>query len=372
MGWWETAIATLVVGCTSSPQVHGLAAGGSEDQVAGSAGQGAASQRQVAGSAGWVAGGVGSVSGGAELGGGGGADAGRGAYRGGVSGEAGAPAGARSPSAGAGGLAGFAAAGAVAGASGSYPAQCGNGVVEVGEKCEGSDPGPETCAGLGFGAGTLGCTNCQYDTSLCGDIAWGAFCGDGVPGTHACDGEGAPCNELQFSVGLTNLSGTASCTEDCTWAFEECEGWPGPDFCSVAGYYHNGYCDECQLYGGTLDPDCVDACGPPMGAGGAGGVGEPGGAAGTGTVLVSDGFCTDRLVGQKTNCELAGFARDPDCGECGDGVLTFNGYVATEFCEDTPSGPIFIGNAATCADWGYAGGVLSCAANCTPNFTNCY
>ncbi len=203
----------------------------------------------------------------------------------------------------------------------------------------------------------------------CDAIPWDSFCGDGVVGAHACDGGTADCAQLQFAVGLTTLSGTARCRDDCTWAFDECRGWPGGDYCTVGGYDDNGYCDECQLYGGAVDPDCAKpgVCGPPLdGTVGAGGDGGEAGAS-----AASDGFCTDRLAGHRTNCELAGFERDPDCGVCGDGVVTVNGYVGIEYCENTATGPVFINNAGDCADWGYSGGNLACASNCTPDFSGC-
>jgi len=45
---------------------------------------------------------------------------------------------------------------------------CGNGIIEVGEACEGSDLASGTCEGLGLGLGTLACDDeCEYDTSGC-------------------------------------------------------------------------------------------------------------------------------------------------------------------------------------------------------------
>ena len=49
------------------------------------------------------------------------------------------------------------------------PQWCGNGIVEVGEDCDDSDFGGNTCQSLGFpGGGTLECTqSCEFDTNLC-------------------------------------------------------------------------------------------------------------------------------------------------------------------------------------------------------------
>ncbi len=51
---------------------------------------------------------------------------------------------------------------------GGTPAECGNGVQEPGEDCDGSDLGGQTCESQGFGPGTLACdATCTFDTSGC-------------------------------------------------------------------------------------------------------------------------------------------------------------------------------------------------------------
>ena len=65
---------------------------------------------------------------------------------------------------------------------------CGNGVRDagIGEVCDGSDVGVETCASLGFTSGTLACSaSCGFDTSSCGP----AVCAPGDsfdPGAGLC------------------------------------------------------------------------------------------------------------------------------------------------------------------------------------------
>jgi hypothetical protein len=45
---------------------------------------------------------------------------------------------------------------------------CGNGVVESGEECDGSNLNGQSCSGLGFSGGTLSCnSNCTFNTSQC-------------------------------------------------------------------------------------------------------------------------------------------------------------------------------------------------------------
>lgn len=49
---------------------------------------------------------------------------------------------------------------------------CGNGSVEGGEQCDGSDLAGQNCVGRGFDSGTLQCNNlCQFDTSNCANDA---------------------------------------------------------------------------------------------------------------------------------------------------------------------------------------------------------
>jgi len=46
---------------------------------------------------------------------------------------------------------------------------CGDGVIDGGEECDGSNLGGQTCAGLGLGytSGTLSCDSCSFDVSGC-------------------------------------------------------------------------------------------------------------------------------------------------------------------------------------------------------------
>jgi len=106
---------------------------------------------------------------------------------------------------------------------------CGNGIAEAGggeqgdEACDGGDLLGQTCAGLGFDGGTLGCTaSCGYDTN---DCTGGPECGDGVVnGEDECDGEsfnGRTCTDLGF------IGGTLICNEFCEFVTGACTA-PGP------------------------------------------------------------------------------------------------------------------------------------------------
>jgi hypothetical protein len=88
---------------------------------------------------------------------------------------------------------------------------CGNGLLESGEQCDGSDLGGSTCLDRGYDGGTLAChTDCTLDESGC------TLCGDGVrdPGEE-CDGSdlgGQTCQDLGYDAGT--LACSVSCTLD--------------------------------------------------------------------------------------------------------------------------------------------------------------
>ena len=50
---------------------------------------------------------------------------------------------------------------------------CGDGIIDSGEQCDGSNFGGQTCAGLGYTTGILGCNNCNFDTSNCITVTGG-------------------------------------------------------------------------------------------------------------------------------------------------------------------------------------------------------
>jgi hypothetical protein len=92
--------------------------------------------------------------------------------------------------------------------------QCGNGTVDPGEECDGSNLDGATCASLGYVRGKLKCTQCQYNTSRC------TLCGNGeLNKGEQCDGsdlDGMGCQALGFT------GGTLGCTDKCAFDTEEC------------------------------------------------------------------------------------------------------------------------------------------------------
>lgn len=94
---------------------------------------------------------------------------------------------------------------------------CGNGVIDPGEECDGSDLNGQSCQGLGFYGGIMVCgSNCQVDITDCS-----GRCGDGViePGEECdtLDLGGQTCLALGFS------GGQLVCTPDCRFDSGFCE-----------------------------------------------------------------------------------------------------------------------------------------------------
>lgn len=140
--------------------------------------------------------------------------------------------------------------GGVADASHLPPAQCGNGLLEHGEACDGTDLGGLGCANVGFFEGALACyPGCTLDTSGCIHR-----CGNGRldPGEQ-CDGAdigGATCQ----TIGLG--PGTLGCQASCTFALGQCSG------CGNGVLESGEACDGQDLGGRTCDGllACTQAC----------------------------------------------------------------------------------------------------------------
>src|ERR1041385_6372307 len=84
------------------------------------------------------------------------------------------------------------------------PAGCGDGLVEVGEECDGS-VGDTSCLDRGFYTPSgLACSaDCRFDTGACG----GGYCGDMiVNGPEICDGA-SPAKESGSSLGAADERG---------------------------------------------------------------------------------------------------------------------------------------------------------------------
>ncbi|RLB60635.1 MAG: hypothetical protein DRI90_13260 [Deltaproteobacteria bacterium] len=94
---------------------------------------------------------------------------------------------------------------------------CGNGVVDTGEECDGSNLAGQDCAALGYAAGELLCSaSCTIDAAACEDL-----CGDGVVGnSETCDdGNAAPgdgCgSDCTPEAGFDCTGAPSTCTTTC-------------------------------------------------------------------------------------------------------------------------------------------------------------
>lgn len=141
-------------------------------------------------------------------------------------------------------------------------AECGNGVIEGDERCEGPNLGGEDCLSLGYDAGQLSCTDdCALDPSGC--VRFG--CGDDqVQGVEVCDGAdlaGQGCSTQGFDAG------ELACARDClsfdtsgctvfTCGDNVIEGMETCDGNNLGGED----CVSLGLVGGTLGclPGCAD------------------------------------------------------------------------------------------------------------------
>jgi len=100
-------------------------------------------------------------------------------------------------------------------------AQCGNGVRETGEACDGADLGGFDCTTLGFKSGTLACdATCRLDTTGC---VKASVCGNGIlEAGEECDNGSANSDTVPDAC-RTNCV-RAFCGDGVIDSFEDCEG----------------------------------------------------------------------------------------------------------------------------------------------------
>ncbi|MFA7682325.1 MAG: DUF4215 domain-containing protein, partial [Candidatus Peribacteraceae bacterium] len=129
-------------------------------------------------------------------------------------------------------------------------ATCGNGVIDPGEVCDGTDWGDITsCTDFGsFTGGMLFCdTRCLFDTSACTGGTTG-FCGDGIVNVgETCDGENWG-HILQCTIFDHFTNGELFCDSDCHFNTANCT----PPTCGD-GIIHptlNEECDDGNLISG--------------------------------------------------------------------------------------------------------------------------
>ena len=123
---------------------------------------------------------------------------------------------------------------------------CNDGDINTGETCDGSNWGPITnCSDFDdFTGGDLSCVDCSFDTNLCTG-GTGGYCGDGViDAGETCDGSDwgpiTNCSDFDDFTG-----GTLICT-DCQFDTSLCAGGIGPKV---------GICIYTQSTDDTCDDD---------------------------------------------------------------------------------------------------------------------
>jgi cysteine-rich repeat protein len=136
---------------------------------------------------------------------------------------------------------------------------CGNGVINQGEDCDGVDLGGIDCVALGYSWGDLACQwNCAFDETACSDSQ--PVCGNDIlEATEQCDGPdlgGATCEGL--GEGFTG--GDLNCATGCLFDSAGCTT------CGNGLVETPEVCDD----GNTLDDltcsaDCQHLCTPGVG-----------------------------------------------------------------------------------------------------------
>ncbi len=240
------------------------------------------------------------------------------------------------------------------------PELCGNGTIDPGEECDGSALGSQTCEGLGYAGGDLGCqADCTFDKSACTEAA----CGNGTVDTgEDCDGTdlgGATCTSRGF------VDGALACGSDCTFdesdcstcgdgtvdTGEECDGTDlGGADCTTRG--HTGGTLACDASCGLDESGCIDAsCGDGVQAGSEDCDGSDLG----GASCMDVGFYAGSL-GCNSDCtfQISG------CHNCGNGSVE-----GIEQCDGADLG------GADCTTRGFTMGTLGCTSSCNYDTSGC-
>jgi Regulator of chromosome condensation (RCC1) repeat len=255
----------------------------------------------------------------------------------------------------------------------TYANTCGDGVVDVMEKCDGDNLEGKTCASLNFYGGKLQCTeNCSLDISECQDSGQ---CGDGViqsSFTEECDGDklgGNSCSSLGYH------DGEILCKSDCFLDISDCEinGRCGDgtiqteyEQCDMQEIGSNTCISEGYTGGGTLscDSECtfdysgclgIVQCGDNLAQGGE----ECDGTDFKGESCFSLEYYGGNLL-CNSNCSLD-LSECESYGWCGDSDIE----AGKEVCDSTNL------NEESCETLGYHGGTLACRDSCEFNITGC-
>ena len=245
---------------------------------------------------------------------------------------------------------------------------CGDDIIQTGggEDCDGDNLANMTCVGLSLGLGTLRCMDtCRWDTSGCEE---NAVCGDGTVASpyEQCEPEnlnGESCLSRGF------YGGDLACADDCR-AFDEAsceaEGRCGDSMIQSAygevceeGDLGEATCESLGYYGG--EPACADDCLSVDVTGCEGRCGD-------GVVETAQGEeCDGSAIGEGS-CETEGFYEGAltcgdDCRYVTDGCHLFcgDGEIQTAYGEVCDGADL---SGQTCVGLGHYGGELACAVDC--------
>ncbi len=259
---------------------------------------------------------------------------------------------------------------------------CGNGVLEADEACDGTDFGGHTCLDEGADGGNLRCTeDCRLETC---DCTWEDFesecppegppeCGNGVmEAGEECDGSDVPVwKDIDGCEGVLGFEarGHLSCFDDCTLDVSTCR-WCGDglldrDDESCEGEDLGGMtCSDVLNEPATGTLACTDGCSfdtkgcePTCGNG----------------VLDDDEVCDGENFGETTCADYGAVGGDLGCSSSCSSITPWN----CEFCgngvldgDEVCDGEAFEQDA--CADLvAFSEGSPGCTETCTYDLTSC-